>query len=166
MKSHKAYYEKDSGFRRGTISPGCAFAMKEIWKEREIQQVVRRGSKYALYDNFVRCFNLGQFRLKELTNDSYIRDVDRFVSPAYLPTDNDILRARLGSTGVTDCHVKFNKKHCRVFDVGGTRVERKKWVHTFEMINYVVFVAPLSGYDQCLVEDKTAVRHSLLPLNY
>ena len=45
-----------------------------------------------------------------------------------------------------------------MFDVGGQRSERKKWVHCFEGVHCLMFVAALSGYDQCLVEDKTAVR--------
>ena len=44
-----------------------------------------------------------------------------------------------------------------MFDVGGQRSERKKWVHCFEGVQCLMFVAALSGYDQCLVEDKTAV---------
>lgn len=44
-----------------------------------------------------------------------------------------------------------------MFDVGGQRSERKKWVHCFEGVHCLMFVAALSGYDQCLVEDKTAV---------
>ena len=45
-----------------------------------------------------------------------------------------------------------------MFDVGGQRSERKKWVHCFDGVHCLMFVAALSGYDQCLVEDKTAVR--------
>ncbi len=48
-----------------------------------------------------------------------------------------------------------------MFDVGGQRSERKKWVHCFEGVHCLMFVAALSGYDQCLVEDKTAVSISL-----
>lgn len=44
-----------------------------------------------------------------------------------------------------------------MFDVGGQRSERKKWVHCFEGVHCLMFIAALSGYDQCLVEDKTAV---------
>ena len=56
-----------------------------------------------------------------------------------------------------------------MFDVGGQRSERKKWVHCFEGVHCLMFVAALSGYDQCLVEDKTAVRNLLsatyMPIN-
>ena len=44
-----------------------------------------------------------------------------------------------------------------MIDVGGQRSERKKWIHCFEDVDCLIFVAALSGYDQCLVEDHNAV---------
>ncbi|KAI1788645.1 guanine nucleotide binding protein, alpha subunit, partial [Ganoderma leucocontextum] len=43
-----------------------------------------------------------------------------------------------------------------VVDVGGQRSERRKWIHCFQDVTSVVFVVSLSGYDQCLIEDKYA----------
>lgn len=45
----------------------------------------------------------------------------------------------------------------RMFDVGGQRSERKKWIHCFENVNSLLFLVAISGYDQCLVEDKDGV---------
>ncbi|CAM0142235.1 unnamed protein product [Umbelopsis sp. WA50703] len=42
----------------------------------------------------------------------------------------------------------------RMFDVGGQRSERKKWIHCFENVTALIFVVAISGYDSCLVEDK------------
>lgn len=47
-----------------------------------------------------------------------------------------------------------------MFDVGGQRSERKKWIHCFEAVTAVLFLVAISGYDQCLVEDKDAVSSS------
>ena len=44
------------------------------------------------------------------------------------------------------------------FDVGGQRNERKKWIHCFENVTAVIFVAALSEYDQVLYEDETTNR--------
>jgi guanine nucleotide-binding protein subunit alpha, other len=43
-----------------------------------------------------------------------------------------------------------------MMDVGGQRSERKKWIHCFEGVQCLLFMAALSGYDQCLVEDVNA----------
>ena len=46
----------------------------------------------------------------------------------------------------------------RIFDVGGQRNERRKWIHAFDNVNAVVFVAAMSEYDQVLFEDETQNR--------
>ena len=45
-----------------------------------------------------------------------------------------------------------------VFDVGGQRSERKKWIYCFDNVNAIIFVASLSEYDQVLEEDETTVK--------
>lgn len=45
----------------------------------------------------------------------------------------------------------------RMFDVGGQRSERKKWIHCFEGVTCIIFCAALSAYDMVLVEDDEVV---------
>ena len=47
-------------------------------------------------------------------------------------------------------------------DVGGQKSERRKWIHCFQDVTSILFLVSLSGYDQCLVEDKDAVSISYL----
>lgn len=47
--------------------------------------------------------------------------------------------------------------HCRLFDVGGQRSERKKWIHCFEDVTAIIFCVAMSEYDQVLHEDETTV---------
>ena len=42
--------------------------------------------------------------------------------------------------------------------MGGQRNERKKWIHCFEGVDAVIFVAAISEYDQKLFEDSTKNR--------
>merc|ERR1712100_830153 len=46
----------------------------------------------------------------------------------------------------------------RMYDVGGQRNERKKWIHCFDNVTAVIFVGAISEYDQVLYEDKTQNR--------
>lgn len=46
---------------------------------------------------------------------------------------------------------------CRLFDVGGQRSERKKWIHCFEDVTAIIFCVGMSEYDQVLHEDETTV---------
>ena len=46
----------------------------------------------------------------------------------------------------------------RMFDVGGQRSERKKWIHCFEGVTAIIFIVALSEYDLTLAEDQEMVR--------
>ena len=48
----------------------------------------------------------------------------------------------------------------RLFDVGGQRSERKKWIHCFENVTSIIFLVALSEYDQILFESDNEVRKS------
>ena len=48
----------------------------------------------------------------------------------------------------------------RLFDVGGQRSERKKWIHCFDEVKAIIFVAALSDFDLMLCEDRTINRMS------
>ena len=45
-----------------------------------------------------------------------------------------------------------------MFDVGGQRSQRKKWIHCFDDVDCVLFVSALSEYDQVLLEDSSVNR--------
>ena len=45
-----------------------------------------------------------------------------------------------------------------MFDVGGQRSERKKWIHCFENVTSIIFCVALSEYDQVLLEESNQAR--------
>ena len=49
-----------------------------------------------------------------------------------------------------------------MFDVGGQRSERKKWIHCFEGVTAIIFCVALSGYDLVLAEDEEMNRSVIL----
>lgn len=92
--------------------------------------------------------------------ESFCDDLERIWDKNYVPTDQDLLRSRLRTTGITETIFDLGQLTYRMFDVGGQRSERKKWIHCFENVNCLLFLVAISGYDQCLVEDKDGVRVS------
>ena len=45
-----------------------------------------------------------------------------------------------------------------MFDVGGQRDERRKWIQCFSDVTAIIFVAAMSGYNLTLREDATQNR--------
>ena len=102
---------------------------------------------------------------------SFFTDVLRIGSPNYLPTENDVLRARQKTMGITETRFTMDKlqyvlsfgpahltpmsSRIYMFDVGGQRSERKKWIHCFENVTSIIFCTALSEYNQVLLEEKT-----------
>nr|XP_036850287.1 guanine nucleotide-binding protein G(t) subunit alpha-1 isoform X1 [Manis javanica] len=84
---------------------------------------------------------------------SYLSDLERLVTPGYVPTEQDVLRSRVKTTGIIETQFSFKDLNFRMFDVGGQRSERKKWIHCFEGVTCIIFIAALSAYDMVLVED-------------
>ncbi|KAI9830874.1 MAG: G-Protein alpha subunit [Phylliscum demangeonii] len=115
-------------------------AFKDLWVDDGVKEAIIRGNEYALHDNLNYFFN----------------GLDRLFAPDYLPTDQDVLRSRLRTTGITETIFNLGNYTYRMFDVGGQRSERKKWIHCFENVHCLLFLVAISGYDQCLVEDKDA----------
>jgi len=50
-----------------------------------------------------------------------------------------------------------------MFDVGGQRSERKKWIHCFENVTSIIFCVALSEYDQVLLEESSQVSLVAIP---
>ena len=90
---------------------------------------------------------------------SYMHRLSHILSLDIVPSDKDIPQMHLRTTGVTETTFQVDSQRYRVFDVVGTRSTSKKWIHTFKQCHQVIFVASLSGYDECLIEDATAVSH-------
>lgn len=117
-------------------------AIKGLWEDHGVQDCFMRSREYQL-------------------NDSaryYFESIERISDPNYLPTDQDILRSRVKTTGIVETTFLIDQLTYRMFDVGGQRSERKKWIHCFENVTAIVFLVAISEYDQMLVEDETVNR--------
>jgi guanine nucleotide-binding protein G(i) subunit alpha len=89
---------------------------------------------------------------------SYFDNIERIAQPDYMPNDQDVLRSRVKTTGITETTFIIGDLTYRMFDVGGQRSERKKWIHCFENVTTILFLVAISEYDQLLFEDETVNR--------
>ncbi|CAI0401313.1 unnamed protein product [Linum tenue] len=115
-----------------------------LWNDPAIQETYSRGNELQVPD----CAHY------------FMENLQRLSDANYLPTKEDVLYARVRTTGVVEIQfspVGENKKSgevYRLFDVGGQRNERRKWIHLFEGVTAVIFCAAISEYDQTLFEDE------------
>jgi hypothetical protein len=79
----------------------------------------------------------------------------------FLPTDEDILHARVRTTGISDNVFQIGDHAYHVYDVGGERSERKKWIKVFDAVSLIFFFVPMSGYNEPLYEDMNGVSDSI-----
>ncbi|KAL1923361.1 uncharacterized protein VTP21DRAFT_8341 [Calcarisporiella thermophila] len=124
----------DSDFR---LSREIIKAVDSIYHDPVIPKLLDRGSEFYLMDSATYFFD----------------EVHRIGASNYLPTQDDILRARLKSTGISETRFAMGQLSIHLFDVGGQRSERKKWIHCFEAVTTIIFCVALSEYDQALLEE-------------
>ncbi len=124
-------------------SPATFKAIKLLWNDAAIQKVqFRAGHLFYLNDS-------AQY---------YLDAIDRIQEEGYLPTDQDVLRSRTKTTGIVETSFGIGDMTYRMFDVGGQRSERKKWIHCFENVTAIIFLAAISEYDSNLIEDESVNR--------
>jgi GTPase SAR1 family protein len=110
-------------------------------------------------DPGIKNMYLVRSRFQLLDSAAYFFDrVLEYARPDFCPTYEDILRCRTKTTGIVETKFEIKGNQFHVFDVGGQRNERRKWIHCFEGVTAVIFVAAISAYNQTLYEDNTINR--------
>merc|ERR1711997_1165530 len=117
-------------------------AIKDLWNDGGIMECYDRRREYQLTDSA----------------KYYLSDIDRIAEPDYLPTQQDILRVRVPTTGIIEYPFDLEEIRFRMVDVGGQRSERRKWIHCFENVASIIFIASLAEYNLTLVEAPSVTR--------
>merc|ERR1712016_242175 len=88
----------------------------------------------------------------------FMSSIERICKKDYEPTEQDVLRSRVKTTGINKIEFSYRKVQFHMYDVGGQRSERKKWIHCFDNVTAVLFVISIAEYDQMLEEDQNVNR--------
>lgn len=111
--------------------------IRDLWADPGIQETFDQRAKFQLIDSA----------------DYYFENIERIMGPEYIATVPDILKSRVRTSGIVEEKYKIDGVDFVMYDVGGQRNERKKWIHCFDDVTAVIFVAAISEYDQMLYED-------------
>jgi len=111
--------------------------IQDLWSDEGIQNTWELRARFQIQDSAAHFF----------------KSISRVTEPDYTPSDEDVLLARIRTTGIVDQEFRIKGNMFQVYDVGGQRNERKKWIHCFDGVTGVIFLAALSAYDQTLYED-------------
>ncbi|CAJ0639306.1 8102_t:CDS:10 [Entrophospora sp. SA101] len=117
-------------------------SVKELWADDAIKKCYDHATEIGLQDSA----------------KYFLDNVDRISKEDYLPTDEDILQARVRTMGVTEHKFEVNNLIFRIFDVGGHRSQRQFWAPYFDDVDAIIFIAAISAYDQTLEEDNDVNR--------
>jgi GTPase SAR1 family protein len=124
------------------FTPEMALHFKNFWADPGIKRTYDHRNEFQLNDS----------------TEYFLNQVEVIGDPEYVPSEEDVLRSRVRTTGIVENNFVIEGNHFRMFDVGGQRNERKKWLHCFENVTAVLFVAAISEFNQVLFENENVNR--------
>ncbi|KAG8905471.1 hypothetical protein FRB99_008912 [Tulasnella sp. 403] len=115
--------------------------MMRLWRNPVVHDILRREK-----------INLSE------SSGFFLDDMERITQKEYVPTNCDILNARLKTVGVVEHSFQLQGPgekavDWRIYDVGGSRSQRATWAPFFDNVQAIIFLAPVSVFDQVLAED-------------
>ncbi|XP_058809965.1 guanine nucleotide-binding protein G(i) subunit alpha-like [Phymastichus coffea] len=134
----REFFAMASSTPEGELGPELVGLMKGLWQDAGVQACFARSREYQLNDSAAY----------------YLNALDRITQPGYVPSQQDVLKTRIKTTGIVETRFSFKGLQFKMFDVGGQRSERKKWIHCFEDVTAIIFCVALSEYDLVLAEDE------------
>ncbi|CAL8078853.1 unnamed protein product [Calicophoron daubneyi] len=171
----RTLFEHVEEMESGRFSSEVYGAITRLWGDNGVQECFRRSREYQLNDSAYYLNNSFKINCHKLcTHHSALSGkLFQLSGPIGFP------RLRAEPTRCVE-NPRKNNRHCRnsvylqriklqhrrtfedmqywLLDVGGQRSERKKWIHCFEGVTAIIFVAALSEYDLGLAEDQSTNR--------
>lgn len=79
----------------GELPPEMATIMKRLWQDEGVQACLARSREFQLNDSAAY----------------YLNSLDRISQPGYIPTQDDVLRTRVKTTGIVETHFTYKDLH-------------------------------------------------------
>jgi len=116
------------------------------WNDKIIQKIKQLWNDPAIQDTWKLRF---QIDLQIAHLDYFIDNIDRITSPDFVPTNEDILRARQRTTGELTVSFIHEKIAWEFVDVGGQRPERNKWdpIIKAKLTDAIIYFISLEEYN-------------------
>lgn len=99
------------------------YHLERLWSDAGVQKTFERSNEYQLID--CAKYFLDQIKIIRKQN--------------YSPTNQDLLRCRVLTQGIFETRFSVEKVNFHMFDVGGQRDERRKWIQCFNDVTAIIF---------------------------
>uniref|UniRef100_A0A914ICF1 Uncharacterized protein n=1 Tax=Globodera rostochiensis TaxID=31243 RepID=A0A914ICF1_GLORO len=108
-------------------------ALRALWTDKNLtEKVLSRRNEFYFVENSIY----------------FLDSLDRVSAIDYVPTVQDILNLRIETTEIVQVSYEIRGVNFCVFDVGGCRSERRKWIHCFDHVQSIIFISAISEFDQ------------------
>lgn len=91
----RQFFTYASAAEEGVLTGELVQLMKKLWSDLGVQQCFGRSREYQLNDSAAY----------------YLNSLDRISQPNYIPTQQDVLRTRVKTTGIVETHFSFKNLH-------------------------------------------------------
>lgn len=91
----RQFFTLASAAEEGELTPELVMLMKKLWQDPGVELCFSRSREYQLNDSAAY----------------YLNALDRISQPNYIPTQQDVLRTRVKTTGIIETHFTFKALH-------------------------------------------------------
>jgi len=117
-------------------------ALNSLWADVQIQKAFSHKDETVIPDHM----------------QYFFEKLETIADPNYIPTDEDVLRARIRTIGITNVTFDMDGAYIRIYDVGGQKNERSKWEKVMNEVGGVIYCVSLSEFDKPMFEDRSILR--------
>ncbi|KJA26908.1 hypothetical protein HYPSUDRAFT_36075 [Hypholoma sublateritium FD-334 SS-4] len=143
-RSDNLYMGEDGQSRR--ILSALGDDITALWKDPSVQKILK-AAEIGLHEQ----------------PGFFLDQASRITKEDYRPRPEDVLKARVTTLGPEEHTIVAETGPQKaniwtIYDVGGSQSQRAAWAQYFDDVHAVIFLAPMSGFNQVLAEDESVNR--------